>query len=587
MQLNFIGNYFLPASTICLSGFLLCVSATIALGQQIPVDIELSLAIDVSGSVDDAEYALMMEGYGRAFRSTTLQTLATAGPNASIAVNVVHFSGTARQEIHWTQISDPASAEAFASRLENLPRLLSDSDGTDISEALDVSSSSFTNNGFESNALVISIAGDGEDNQGEAPAPARDRALAAGTSTIHGIVIGDAVGGSVETHYQDQVIGGTSPLLCRALTFEEFSDAILFKLTSAVRLITGECPLLPTTVSFDQAQYSIMSGANLEAGLVIDPVPIGGLYSHGTQLTVRNSTGDLAGFVRPIGSSVLSSKGILVNSQAEGTEGTGRGGLKGSADFFAASKPVEVRSRFASFSIENLPSGTYDLSLDFWNELGSTEDIYVTGCCETLDPFLTFGTAQIQVGSALPTLTNTALRVEAQTGLLQQELTFKNDGSQAITGFRIYVDGLPDDVTLYNGHGFENGVPYVDISVSLAPGESFTVTLEYLRASRILDFTPSYRLEQASAVPPVAGSGDGARLDLRVIEVSGKGVLVEFTTEQGVQYIVEYSDDMSDWKVSPTPVQGTGQRVQWLDAGLPKTLSFPESSRFYRLKISE
>lgn len=40
---------------------------------------------------------------------------------------------------------------------------------------------------------------------------------------------------------------------------------------------------------------------------------------------------------------------------------------------------------------------------------------------------------------------------------------------------------------------------------------------------------------------------------------------------------------MVEWHVSLPAITGTGERIHWLDAGPPRTRSFPAASRFYRL----
>jgi hypothetical protein len=63
--------------------------------------------------------------------------------------------------------------------------------------------------------------------------------------------------------------------------------------------------------------------------------------------------------------------------------------------------------------------------------------------------------------------------------------------------------------------------------------------------------------------------------------------LVEFNTISNRLYYVQYapSADSTNWATSLPPLRGTGQRVQWIDNGPPKTVSLPGpgTNRFYRV----
>lgn len=554
---------------------------------QETVDLSLSLVIDVSGSVDSAEYNLMMRGYSEAFRNPSFQLLAFSGDNGSIAVNVVQFSGFPREEIGWTIISSSAEANAFADQLENLTRTLPDNNGTDISEAIDRSASAFSASSFQAPVEAMVVAGDGPDNRSPGPAPSRDVALAQGIDNIYGIVIGDAVGGSVENHYRDEVIGGVSPILCRALNFNQFSEAILFKLSNIVGQFSDDCPVTATDVRFDQSIYTIDSGDDLSGSVLIDPVPAGGLYSHGTQILLRNSSGTLAGLVRPQLSSAFAARGVSLTAGPEEQSGTGVGLLKGSVELTESPGPAQFRSEIATFVVENLPPGRYSMALDFANDLGSSEDIFVTGCGGVLDELITFGTAQVAVVQPLPVIAATSnLSVEAQSGLIEHELELENSGSSATQPTRILVSGLPPDVELYNRHGTTpGGIPFVEVG-GINGGASLTVVLEYFRVSRDPSFVPSYTLEVTSSAP-VPSAGDIVDLDIRLLPLSGGRLGVEFLSDGDFFYTIEYSDDFSQWFTAQPILDGTGGRIQWIDSGPPKTGSLPEGTRFYRIRVLE
>lgn len=216
-----------------------CLTAS---GQDVLVDLELSLVVDVSGSVDTSEFILQMEGYASAFDNATLQSAIFAGNRGQIVANLVQFSDSAAESIPWTVISDSTSASAFAASIRAAARLFSGSTG--ISSGIDTSVGTFTDNGFDAPRQVIDVSGDGSNNTGRDPGLARDDALAAGIDTINGIVIADS-DGSLTLHYEQEVVSPDG-FVETADTFEDFAPAILRKLA---REISGDEFALPVTAT--------------------------------------------------------------------------------------------------------------------------------------------------------------------------------------------------------------------------------------------------------------------------------------------------------------------------------------------------
>ena len=87
-----------------------------ALSQSAAVDLELVLAADGSGSIDDAELALQREGYADAISSRKIVEAIQFGPRGRIAVAYVEWGSPASQHtiVDWTIIEDKESAGRFA-----------------------------------------------------------------------------------------------------------------------------------------------------------------------------------------------------------------------------------------------------------------------------------------------------------------------------------------------------------------------------------------------------------------------------------------------------------------------------------------
>lgn len=192
---------------------------------------------------------------------------------------------------------------------------------------------------------------------------------------------------------------------------------------------------------------------------------------------------------------------------------------------------------------------------------------------------------------------STAVKLNKQTGLFTQELTIRNSGTTAVPGFRVMIRNLTTGFVVYNGSGSTSGgIPYLSYSKSLVAGESVTVKIEYYSktnrntpTSKIsVELIPSVgkALNAAYVVQPV--EPPFAILSLRRSEVDGS-VTIEFASEAGAEYHLQYSDDLLNWQTVLPAIHATGDRVEWTDSGPPATEKHPsaKAARFYRvLKIS-
>ena len=222
--------------------------------HAVPVDLELQLLVDVSGSVNASEFALQQQGYADAFRSSAIQDAIANGQIGSIAVQLVYWAGGGQQTVgvDWVQVSSAADANALADAILAAGRPFSG--GTSIGPAIDFGVTQFAN-GFEGTRNVIDVSGDGT-SSASATSASRDAALAGGIDTINGIAIGSEF---VRQFYEDNVIGGVGAFVLLASTFEDFDAAIRQKLLVEISM-GNEIPL-PGAVVF------LITGAAGIAGL--------------------------------------------------------------------------------------------------------------------------------------------------------------------------------------------------------------------------------------------------------------------------------------------------------------------------------
>lgn len=205
-----------------------------AVPAQVPVDLELVLAIDSSDSVNRWEYKLQREGLASAFRDPDVLAAIQSGPFKSIAVTLIEWSGRYEQatRLPWKLIDGPDSAADFADDISDLRRAF-DQGVTSISGALDFASGLFDDNGFTSFRRVIDISSDGRQNQGRPLSESREEALARDI-TINALTILSEME-DLDLYFRDRVIGGFAAFVEVAQDYPDFPEAIRRKLLREIQ----------------------------------------------------------------------------------------------------------------------------------------------------------------------------------------------------------------------------------------------------------------------------------------------------------------------------------------------------------------
>lgn len=199
------------------------------------VDTELSLLVDVSGSVNSQEYSLQIQGYIDAFKNIDFT-------GSSLAANFIVWSDRQDEVVPWTLINDNATASAFGDAIA--AALLPESKRPFGGNTAPGSAINFTvpifgtetggvDNGFTSTRQIIDISGDGSQNTGANTAAARDAALAAGIDAINGLpILTDEP--NLDDWYQNNIVGGTNSFLQVASDFPDFASAISTKIAREI-----------------------------------------------------------------------------------------------------------------------------------------------------------------------------------------------------------------------------------------------------------------------------------------------------------------------------------------------------------------
>lgn len=220
---------------------------------QMPVDLELVLAVDISLSMDMEEQRLQRDGYIAAFRDPEIQRVIRSGRHGRIAVTYMEWAGPASQHvvIPWMLIDSAQTSEKFADELERTQ--ISRARLTSISAALEFSGRLLKENTFKGERQVIDVSGDGPNNSGRPIVPIRDELLAQGV-IINGLPIllhdnrpsGFFDISQLDVYYENCVIGGQGAFVIPIRTKSEFGTAIRRKLLLEISGLALEPRIVPT-----------------------------------------------------------------------------------------------------------------------------------------------------------------------------------------------------------------------------------------------------------------------------------------------------------------------------------------------------
>jgi hypothetical protein len=263
-------------ATLCLAfGLTADVSPTSAQEFDLPVDVELVLLVDVSGSMDQEEHEVQRQGYAQAIGHPDFVRAVLSGGFRRTALTYVEWAGPGRQAIivPWTVVTDDEDALRISEILATTP--ITFMRGTSISSALDFALPLFAGNGFEGVRRVIDISGDGPNNMGAPVLPSRDRVVEAGV-TINGLPImirpslrGGPTGVGLDVYYRDCVIGGPGAFVLPVTELAEMAEAIRQKL---ILDIAGLTEPQPEVISVQAEQpVDCMIGERQRRGFWLEP----------------------------------------------------------------------------------------------------------------------------------------------------------------------------------------------------------------------------------------------------------------------------------------------------------------------------
>lgn len=227
-----------------------CLAALAATGAEAQevVDLELMIAVDASGSVDDAEFALQMGGVAAAFRHPDVHAAIASGATGRIAVSVMLWADAqARKAMsRWHVVDGAAAAHAFADLVQETARRRGSflgRSGTGIGAAVGAAVEQIRKNGIDAPRRVVDVSGDGHETrlmfgEGMMLPEAHRRARRNGV-TVNGLaILSDDP--NLAIYYEARVISGPGAFVITADGFEDFERAMKLKLIREIQQLVGD-----------------------------------------------------------------------------------------------------------------------------------------------------------------------------------------------------------------------------------------------------------------------------------------------------------------------------------------------------------
>lgn len=201
----------------------------------------LALAVDVSGSVDQDEYRIQMDGLAAALRDPVISE---ALVQEQARVLLVQWTGSSRQDesVPWTALTDFAAVETLARRIETAPRPWRNY-STAVGEALAFTLARFAG-APACDRRLIDLSGDGVSNEGIAPRALHEPLRQAGI-TVNALAIEESEP-ELTAWFFENVLVGDGAFVITAATFADYPAAIRRKLRREVTRQTAHMVTAPS-----------------------------------------------------------------------------------------------------------------------------------------------------------------------------------------------------------------------------------------------------------------------------------------------------------------------------------------------------
>ena len=188
----------------------------------------LLLGLDVSTSVDEAEYALQRDGLVAALGAPEVQA-AMFSPAGHIALSVFEWSGVGETAIvlPWTRVR---TAQDLADLRRTIGAATRSFDNrTALGEALIYAAAHFARAPTDCAAWTLDISGDGRSNTGRDPAQVYASVRSFDRIVVNGLAVGGELEG-VDLYYAEELLHGPGAFLEIANNYADFERVMRRKL---------------------------------------------------------------------------------------------------------------------------------------------------------------------------------------------------------------------------------------------------------------------------------------------------------------------------------------------------------------------
>ncbi len=207
--------------------------------QREPVGMQLILAADVSGSVNETRYAVQQRGYVSALRDPRVLAVIRNLDPPVLGLTFIAWAASQSVMVPWTRVHDAVSMSDFCAALESARRPMNIGIGTFITDALEYSNGKFETV-FAGGRKIIDVSGDGGESRGiiDRLREMRDTLVNQGV-IINGLPIivkpPDFIRPpqppeGLDVYYRNHVVGGPGHVMIESVGFDNFYQAILQKL---------------------------------------------------------------------------------------------------------------------------------------------------------------------------------------------------------------------------------------------------------------------------------------------------------------------------------------------------------------------
>jgi hypothetical protein len=211
--------------------------APFAAGAAERVGMQLILAADVSGSVNETRYKTQQDGYLEALGDPRVMDVIAGLDPPVLAITFIAWARDQEVMVPWTRVHNAATMDEFRTRLraEQRPRV---GVNTLIRRALQFCDTQFDRQ-YTGGRKVIDVSGDGDDNQGIIGLhEVRDDLVRRGV-VINGLpiivkppeyIFPPQPPEGLDVYYRKHVVGGDGHVVIESIGFDNFKQAILQKL---------------------------------------------------------------------------------------------------------------------------------------------------------------------------------------------------------------------------------------------------------------------------------------------------------------------------------------------------------------------